>query len=257
MPFLLYILGGVFLLATLFPGVMNTLLVHARQRHRAEPEFAPFRPEELPAEAAEFFVRMAEALAREGFEPTGHMAWEPMTGQTVYQMMAANRETRDRAVAVHAKSGPENSPFSSFYLEFSTVFRNGTEIATHNNRQLSVVPSPREKRVFPFPQMTHPRRLYLLHRRLVSRFGGYEEPIPPARKTEVEALRNSVARDYRRLVRMRYLAPDETENVYRPTWKGAILTTWRIIWPISALRRMLLNRRGNRLINTLLVPGAE
>lgn len=257
MELLLFILGGVFALATLFPGVVNTILVHSRQRHPAEPEFADFRPEDLSAEAADFFARMTDALAREEFHPAAHAVWEPRPGQPLYQMIAVNRETRDQAMAVYERSGSEKQPMTTRYLEFRTVFRNGSEIDTNNRRQLTGLPAIRRKRVFTFRQITNPRQLLKLHRGLVSRFGGYEEPVLPPRGGEAAAVRDAVIRDTQRMAGMGYLALDEMENAYRPTWKGAILMTWRIIWPISALRRMLLRRRGNRLINTLLVPGAE
>lgn len=257
MMLLLYILGGVFVLATLFPGVVNTILVHSRQRHPAEPEMTTFRPEELSSEGADFFDRMTEALAREGFQPVVHAVWEPQATQPRYQMRAINRETREMALAVYARSGTAKNPVSIRYLEFNSVFRNGTQIDTSNYRHLTRMPPFREKKVFLFPQITNPRQLLKLHRRVVSRYAGYEEAILPPRGEELEAMRQEVIRDCQRMARMGYLVHDEMENAYRPTWKGSILMTLRIIWPLSTIRRMLLRRRGNRLINTLLVPGAE
>ncbi len=257
MDLLLYILGGVFVLATLFPGVVNTILVHSRQRHPAEPEMNTFAPEELPAEGKDFFARMTEALHREEFVPVVHAVWEPQATQPRYQMWAVNRETREQALAVYSQSGIVKSPYAIRYLEFTAQLRNGTQIDTRNSRHLTRTPPFREKKVYPFPQITNPRQLLKLHRRLVERFAPHEEAVLPPRGEELEAMRQGVIRDLQRMRRMGYLIHDEMENVYRPTWKGAILMTLRIIWPISTFRRMMRRRRGNRLINTLLASDTE
>jgi hypothetical protein len=34
-----------------------------------------------------------------------------------------------------------------------------------------------------------------------------------------------------------YYYLDEARDIYRPTWKGAVLMTWRLLWPIRPLYR--------------------
>lgn len=257
MVLLLYILGGVFVLATLFPGIVNTILVHARQRHPAEPEMTTFEPETLSAEGSDFFARMTDALEGEGFEPVVHAVREPQAAQPRYQMLALNRETRDQALAVYMRSGSPKNPYSIRYLEFFTAFRTGTRLETRNSRHLSRMPPVREKKVYIFPQITNPRQLLKIHRRLIERYAAYEEAILPPMGEELESMRKEVIRDLQRMRHMGYLVHDEMENAYRPTWKGAILMTLRIIWPLSSIRRMIRRQKGNRIINSLLSPAED
>ncbi len=42
---------------------------------------------------------------------------------------------------------------------------------------------------------------------------------------------------------------------YRLTWKGAVLTTWKLSWPVVAVRRALYRHRAAALVRRLDVAG--
>src|SRR5262245_43678310 len=44
------------------------------------------------------------------------------------------------------------------------------------------------------------------------------------------------------MVKTGYSYLDDAHGVYRPTWKGAVRMTWRLIWPVRPLFRAWLRR---------------
>ena len=44
-----------------------------------------------------------------------------------------------------------------------------------------------------------------------------------------------------------YYYHDEEHRVYRLTWRGAILMTWKLLWPIKQIRAMLARREGRAI----------
>jgi hypothetical protein len=46
-----------------------------------------------------------------------------------------------------------------------------------------------------------------------------------------------------------YLSP--AEGVFRPTWRGELLMTWGLLWPFSAIRRMIRDAEARRLLKEL------
>lgn len=47
------------------------------------------------------------------------------------------------------------------------------------------------------------------------------------------------------------LPATEKRDVYRPTWRGAFLMSWRLLWPVKPIVRVLRKRRAARLLSEL------
>jgi hypothetical protein len=48
-----------------------------------------------------------------------------------------------------------------------------------------------------------------------------------------------------------YYAIDEERGVVRPTWKGAVLITWRLLWPVKPMYRSRRRRATRQLLERL------
>jgi hypothetical protein len=48
-----------------------------------------------------------------------------------------------------------------------------------------------------------------------------------------------------------YYAFDAVRGVVRPTWKGAALITWRLLWPVKPLFRARRRRATRQLLDRL------
>jgi hypothetical protein len=54
-----------------------------------------------------------------------------------------------------------------------------------------------------------------------------------------------------------YYSLDPAAGVLRPTWNGAALVTWRLLWPVKPLYRAWRRRATRRLLDRLDIPEGE
>ncbi len=250
----LYAFIGLILVKLIFSGIVAPILVHAKQRMAAKPRFDLFDPRNLPQDKAEYFVRNLQMLQREGFEPGPFASWENGENQRILFALAVNRKNRDMAMSVFATAGTETKPVEVRYTEFCTVFADSTELNTNSNPQPDVLKQFPDKKVFSFPRVKDPHHLYNLHRRLLARFALGKEAVLPPKDTEVVAVQMSAARFFSRQIKAGYFQTDKSGEIMRPTWKGAFLMTWKLVWPVGSIRNILQRRRMNLLLHQLLSP---
>ncbi|MEZ4526857.1 MAG: hypothetical protein R2941_13140 [Desulfobacterales bacterium] len=253
----LYALIGLLVVKLIFSGIVAPIIVHAKQRMAAKPRFDLFDPRNLPQDKADYFVRNLQLLQKEGFEPAAFVSWESNENQRILFALAVNRENRDMAMAAFATAGTESKPLEVRYTEFCTVFADSSEISTNSNPQPDVLKPFPDKKVFSFPRVKDPHHLYILHRRLLARFALGKEAVLPAKDTEVMAVQMSVTRFLERQAKAGYFRTDADGEILRPTWKGAFLMTWKLVWPVGSIQNILHRRRMNLLLSQLLAPEAK
>jgi hypothetical protein len=135
-------------------------------------------------------------------------------------------------------SGPVAADQCAFVTERTT----GPALATSNTRTASPWPdNPAFDRTV-FSDVREPGQLLRLHRARL-------EAGPPgsARRTTVardpaayQSRIEQVAKDH--IVRCGYWRFDEAAQLYRPTWRGAVLMCWRLLPPA---RQILASRRAS------------
>lgn len=251
---ILYALIGLLVVKLIFSGLVAPIVVHAKQRQAAKPRFDLFDPRNLPQDRADYFVRNLQLLQKEGFEPAAFVSWESNENQRILFVLAVNRENRDMAMSVLATAGAETKPIEIRYTEFCTVFTDSSEINTNSNSQPDVLKQFPDKKVFSFPSVEDPHHLYILHRRLLARFALGKEAVLPAKDTEVMAVQRSVTCFLDRQAKAGYFETDASGEILRPTWKGAFLMTWKLVWPMGFIWNIRHRRRMNMLLSQLLSP---
>jgi hypothetical protein len=242
--------------------VGGPVLVHSKLKQAADPRLIPFPVDhpDLPKDADRTFQSVIDQLRPAGFEPVTGLAMPDQTPNVkAIMLVLANRPAKDSAFVTIAYArvvtqGSAEWQKKSYSVEFVSNFRDGTAVHTTNTRTPAVMAPWPGHAMARFPDVQNARRLYRLHRGLVARapspgqvFRVDEEfrgdAAAAVAASAVEQLEAQVPAGYM------YLAPDE--GVYRPTWKGAFLMTWRLLWPVTALRRTALDRRARRLMAEL------
>jgi len=146
-----------------------------------------------------------------------------------------NRATNDFANVSVAVS----SQRTLGYFEFSSRFGNGLALETNTNSVLPLTPDNPEVRVFRFPQIQEPPELYRVHKRLIEKYASGKWAQGEQKGQEIQRLVRVMENYGPRHAKMgyMYLAPDG--ETYLLTWKGAILMTWRGLWPTGLIRRAI------------------
>jgi hypothetical protein len=137
-------------------------------------------------------------------------------------------------------------------LIFTTEFDDGTKLITSNSRQPAIMPRVRIRQGSEaFPKITRPRRLFEIHQASVARYGGGATRLEPSIEDPVEYLRQRWRAESATFLETGYFYHDEKHDVYRPTWRGAYLMAWKLLWPVKPILLLIRKRRAARLLREL------
>ncbi len=227
-------------------------LVRSGFRFRAHCKPVPVPVEELPTEVEGYILPRISQMQTLSFECIGCYDCGVLASNTQsFIAYFCNRATNDFA-NVSVAISPQKL---ASYFEFSTRFGNGLGLETNTNSVLPLTPDNAEVRVFRFPEIEEPRALYQLHKSLVEKYANGQWAQGEPKGHEIERLVRVLENYGPRLEKMgyMYLAPDG--ETYRLTWKGAILMTWRGLWPTSLVRRAIHWYRMRLVLESLRLRG--
>ena len=231
-------IGGV-----LLPFLLGPVLVHQKNRFPAFPSFDALSVEQVPESIRQNFQRQAVLLSYDGFIVTDYLF---QTGQvpntTMYLALLVNRASSEMAMLVDMWNVTGAATIRASYVEFSTDFSDGVNINTNNNNEVGAFRETREKAIFKFHEVQDPRALYTIHKRLTAMHRSAARPVLPPEGQEAAEVVRSMIRDLERQRQFGYCYMDTGSAAYRPTWKGAVLMTWKLVWPVISIRRVLMKR---------------
>lgn len=244
----------VFGTAVLYLG--GPLAIRFLLRQPAEPEFLPVAIDGLPGEVSGFLKRTAERLAPHGFASAATVAMQPQKNMTAIVTLFVNRPAGDAAaaIAVYAQMGAGaqvGDVVPKTHVEFCTEFSDGGEICTNNSSELSALKKLSEKQIFQFPDVRGADLLYRIHCEMVRRHAPEAQKSLPAPGQEVAHLRASWTKDLERQADVGYMQLDAAGGVYRPTLPGAFLMTWKLLPPVSWIRRLRMKREAGEILRLL------
>lgn len=242
--------------AVLLPFVLGPVLVKLGQKLRAQPAFERVLPESgrIPPDVFPFFNATLRALAPEGFREAGYLLQSGFAPHVeTWLLMLENRPAQEAAVAIAAIStAPGQRGVKTRQVDLSASWEGDRSVTVSNGAMLALFPATPGILIQHFPGLADPQRLLRAHRALVARHTppGAARRFPPPGEFEpwlVQAMQRELARQ----VPTGYLCLDPDGAFYRPSWKGAVLMTWKLAWPASAIRRWLCGRRARQLLAEL------
>jgi hypothetical protein len=189
----------------------------------------------LPKEVAWYIVPQVPQMQTLGFDLLDCYDFGRLTSNTRrYVAYFVNRSTNDFANVTVATSPQKIAA----YFEFSTRFASGLTLETNTNRVLPLTPDDPGTRVFRFPDIEEPQALYRLHLRLIQKHAAGQWAQGEPKGQELERLVNVVENYGPRHATIGYMVLAKNGHTYRLTWKGALLMTWRGLWPTSLVRKV-------------------
>ncbi len=218
-------------------------------------EFEPFHParEVVPQELWSHILETVACLDPYGFRLVGHFrksGFVPGFIGFTTLMENGDRSTVAKAITTFA-TGPDGVKANTM-LGFFTESAEGTEIVTVNNNILPGTPHSRTKRRFVLwmPEVRFPSDLYVYHERLVERFA-----LSPKRDIlnghPVQYMKTYAENEVTYWIKKGYYKLEAADGVYRLTWKGAVLTAWKQLWPIKPIRRAWRKHQTNKLLRKM------
>jgi hypothetical protein len=230
-------------LSCLLPFLTAPVRMKFRSWQAADPTYTDDDDSQLPSRAR-VAAKELEAL---GFENLGTWRHDGSARATGWVILMHHPRTLDVAHVMVVAAGNRRT----VSLMMLTQFADGTEAATFNSPVVVGFPSPLGLTGAWLPEVRSAAALYRIHVQLRDALrgaggcGAWVGPDP------AEFLRNRSARMLAAWVEGGYYAVDEEQGRVRPTWKGAVLITWRLLWPVKPLYRAGRRRATRRLLERL------
>jgi hypothetical protein len=230
-----------FVLVTLIAGLLTVLilpfvLAPVRMRSRSSQLACPvYTPEETPLSPA--VTKIAAAVRELGFKELGTWRQTVSSLGTGWVTLLEHPRTLDAAKVVRVVVLGR----TAITLAFQSRFDDGSELITANNRVPTGYPRPPGLTAAWLPDLLDSKELYAVHNQLRDAVGGVRQRIGIGPDV-TGYLRSSAERIHANWVATGYYTLDNSPGMIRPTWKGAILLTWRLVWPLKHLFRA--RRRG-------------
>lgn len=253
--FLIYYLP----LLLLAPYLLGPVFVKLTQKMPRQPHFdqVDFAGSQdlMPQAALDFFAKSHESLTKQGFRARAFLLQTgQVPGVSVAVRLYEESKALDYGVAllVLAKVPGLAQEVHQSVIEFSTRLETGETIDTTNRDNADPFPQPESKDVFRCPILEDPGDLYQVHR---ARLDGRRltEKTRIEEGEEAEAISKSMAEEVEWAARLGYFSLSG-EN-YVPTWKGALLMTWRELWPLKQLQQKKFESEAKAFVEGLGLSG--
>ena len=238
--------------------LLGPVAIYFTNSMQAEPLFLPIEIEYARHQLPPSFYRYLDTLRDMGFYPVAHLYTDQLSKPTkTFLTLLINPTTRDTANVTHIVSQIGVAPATTVhYIEFGTEFADGSEFLTNNAHLPSAFKAVPEKEVNRLRKIKNPLTLYKIHRALLGKHNKPLGVLPPS-GYEVQELCRSIKQSMDRQVDTGYFYLEYSTARYRPTIKGAILMTWKLAWPVGAIRVALENYHYDRLIQQLNLDDAR
>ncbi len=237
----------------LAPYWLGPIAVRLATRHPAQPSFEPYDParHRVPDWAIAFAEQTTATLGPAGFSGPARFVESTWARHvTSYVTVLLNPRSRDAAMVATIYTSQAPAARRVGYAEFTAKLGDGRRLVTNNSVTPTVYPGVPNKLVTQLPQVSDPVRLHRVHELLASRARGAKEALPSDGDV-AGRVSEAMTRTMQEQVETGYMYFDAAANVYRPTWKGAMLMSWKLLPPLRQIRYARLKRRAERLLEEL------
>lgn len=236
-----------------FMYLFMPILIRFSQKINGQAQFQPADLATLPPQTAQYLWACQQALEAEGFQTIAHLSLPNQT-PNVFPLLTLfmNRATGVKAMTVAMYAITDAGPsLKARYVEFITRYTDGHVLGTNNNGTLGSFRHGPLQDTIRLPQIQDPHRLLAIHCRRMERLTGAAiEPLPPP-GTELAFQQEKMIEDYEEQVQFGRLSRDPKTGQYVPTWQGAYLMTWVLLWPVKPIRALLERRRSEAALKSL------
>ena len=250
---LVAVLCGLPVLTWLLQMLFVPIVTHHNQSQPIRRAQEPCEISQLPPDFAWFASRSAAELAPLGFVAAAHLRSDTSNGrQLTHVSIWTNRTAGDMAEVISVRVSGAMASSGSSLVTFITRYRDGTSIITSNSKTPGIFRRNPKELSLRVPTTSDVALMYRVHRARVGRLGRSRgQPVLPAAGSEIEDHQDRNTRTMVYQVDAGYYRIDQDAGVYRPTWKGAFLMTWKLVQPFKSIRMSRVRRASEMELKEL------
>lgn len=244
-----YVICFVLLLLLITPYVVVALLAHGGVTLNANPIMAKLAPDDLPEDVVRHFVKPAQVLGTNEFEPTAYFSIvNYLPDAFTFVAFWTNSKTSDVAtvtVNLGGGRGLFGRKQTLVHTDFYALFDNGFLLLTSNNPETPWFKPVATRNVVQLRDVDSVAVVYRLHQNRVARLSppGVGKFVPRPGE-ELEWYKQLLADGLRQQHAAGYLEPAAQENQYRPTWLGSLMVSTVMIPPVKRVRRWQMSEKA-------------
>jgi hypothetical protein len=230
-----------------FMYVIMPLVIMVAQKMKADPALHEIDVRTLPPKAWEYLYNNVNAVMNVGFKPIAYLAMpSAVPNVRTYLALLVNPDTDDMAMVTTMFSDDGNS---TLYTEYSTKYESGREFDTMNSKVLQSFPrGPKTVRTHT-PKVQDPAELYRLHQFVMAQ----NPPAEPKVKYDYNEsppafIKRVMCESYEKQVKRGWLTYSAADASFRPSFVGAYLMVWGLLWPISMIRMAMRSAEEAKLL---------
>ncbi|BCM91813.1 hypothetical protein IAD21_03689 [Abditibacteriota bacterium] len=224
------------------------LLIKFGEGMNANPTLMPVDPAQWPTSVAQTMSRVEHDLYAMGFSIVARFRMSNAANNTdTILTMLVNYKSGDKAM-ITAIWGNANGVWTlgTHYTEFSTRFEDGHCFDTMNSKTLgSFQRGPMDIKT-QVPQLKEAADLWALHRFVMRKHNPAGRKIVYDMKDAETYLRRIWREGFQEQAKFGRFT--EKGSRFQPTWKGAYLMTWALMWPMKWIRESQMNTRAQAII---------
>jgi hypothetical protein len=219
---------------------------HRKHPHDVECAHEPADLETMSPEARQQLERVLAQFREEGFEPIG-----PPLARTANEVISSVQtiliNSKGDIGEIFSTSARSNALVRSQTFVVRSKFEDGSQVATVSSRSPGVFPRDPTRDVANFHWVKDAHTLCEAHRRRMSELGFHDRTRVAPRMGEHEAFEKEEGRkEMNRVAARGYYYFDEKARVYRKTWKGSFLMSWKLSTPWRQWRMGREDRRAQQ-----------
>ena len=223
--------------------LIGPVLVKRSERLPESYRFTLIDEREFFSQRSETFIMLDYEMRTLGFEYVG----SSVLGNTNTDSFFSLYTKADEALA--AMLTTMVSPLGDFsYAEFTRLYEDGSSLEVNNAPISPLFPRRAHKVQLRYPEINTLSGLYETTQKLIATLPDSATPKPLPRGAEFAEVESILNREVEWLVDQGYYSRQALDGFHPVTLKGAILFSWKSLWPWQQLRQRLDVRRSQRLL---------
>lgn len=243
----------------LLPYWLGPIVVWLNQKWSVHPDFEPFDATRHPLDedVATAFRQTRDALVADGFTMRADLVFTQRRLRTRVALLD-DRAKGDLALTIGIQSAGSRRLRAVSYVEFPLKLRDGRTVSVNNNPRVGPFDTPPGRTVVKLPDVRDPARLHRVRDAYLDRhFAGAERVPFEYQDDPARFLSDSMVRELVEQVEAGTWWRDDVAQVFRPTFVGAWLGTWRLLPPFATVRRVRVRRRAAAILKELGLEGGD
>ena len=229
---ILEIVGGLLLAYWLFMHLLGPVLVKRSERLPMAYQFERLDDARFFADRSETFIMLDLDARNLGLQYVGSSVLKNTNANSYFSLYTG------ASPVVSLMLVTLESPLGDFtYAEFSRLLDNGGSVEISNAPISPLFPENPIKRQLRYPEINHLGTLHDAALKLMAGLQGPAQPVSLSVGAEFQQVTEILNDEIQRMVQLGYYQSQAVDGFYPISLKGAILFSWKSLWPWQQLRQ--------------------